>query len=66
MCDEQQPSSAYSQTSEMVIGNTTYLITTFFKENVGETVEQKLVRYVADRIACAVTKSDIGAIAAQT
>ncbi len=65
MCNEKQPSSAHSLTSEMVIGNTTYLITTSFKENIGETVEQKLVRYVADRISCAVTKSDTGAIAAQ-
>ena len=40
-----------SRTSEMVLRNTTYIITTSFSENARETIEDKLVRYVADRIS---------------
>jgi hypothetical protein len=42
--------SIRSQTSEMRIGNVTYIVNTIFNENGRETAEQKLVRYVADRI----------------
>jgi hypothetical protein len=40
-----------SRTSEMIIGNTTYIVTTSFNENARETVEQKLIRYVASCIS---------------
>ena len=39
-----------SQTSEMKFGNTTYIVTTTFKEDAKETVEEKLARLVVDRI----------------
>lgn len=52
-----------SRTSEMVIGKTTYIVTTSFTENATETVEQKLIRYVADRISSDVNKSDTSLIA---
>jgi len=39
-----------SQKSKMTIGKTTYNIMTTFSENATETVEEKFVRYVADRI----------------
>jgi hypothetical protein len=39
------------QTSEMVIGNTTYIITTHFKENARETAEDKLLRIITNRIS---------------
>ena len=54
-----------SRTSEMKIGKTTYIVTTTFKENAGETIEQKLIRYVADRIFCDVNKSAMGLTAAK-
>ena len=47
----------------MVIGKTTYIVTTSFNENARETVEQKLIRYVADRISSDVNKSAMGLIA---
>jgi len=40
-----------SQTSETKFGNTTYIVTTTFNEHARETVEQKFIHYVADRIA---------------
>jgi len=43
--------SGLSQTSEMVIGNCTYIVTTHYKENGRETAEQKLLRYVTNRIS---------------
>ena len=49
-----------SRTSEMTIGKTTYIITTTFNENACETVEQKLVRFISDRISSDVNKSDMG------
>ncbi|MDR2531568.1 MAG: transposon-encoded TnpW family protein [Oscillospiraceae bacterium] len=51
---------ARSRTSEMVIGKTKYIVTTSFNEKAGETVEQKLIRYISDRISSDVNKSDIG------
>jgi len=39
-----------SQTSEMKFGNATYIVTTTFNENARETVEQKLLQLVMDRI----------------
>ena len=52
-----------SRTSEMVLGKTTYIVTTSFNENALETVEQKLIRYVSDRVASDVNKSAMGLIA---
>jgi hypothetical protein len=40
-----------SKKSEMKIGKTTYIITTTFNENASETVEDRLVRYVSDKIS---------------
>lgn len=40
-----------SKTTEMVIGKCKYIITTHFNENGRETAEQKMLRYVSDRIA---------------
>jgi hypothetical protein len=40
----------YSQTSEMVIGSVTYIVTTHYNENGRETAEDKLRRYVANQI----------------
>jgi len=40
-----------SQTSEMKFGNTTYIVTTTFNEHARETVEQKLIQLVSDRIS---------------
>ena len=40
-----------SQTSEMKFGNTTYVVTTTFNEHARETVEQKLLQLVSDRIS---------------
>ena len=40
-----------SQTTEMIIGKCRYIVTTHFKENGRETAEQKMLRYVSDRIA---------------
>jgi hypothetical protein len=40
-----------SQKSEMQFGNTTYKITTSFNEQARETVEQKLLQLVSDRIS---------------
>ena len=39
-----------SQKSEMKFGNTTYIVTTTFNEDARETVEQKLLQLVMDRI----------------
>jgi len=41
----------YTQTSEMKIGNTTYIVNTTFNKNGRETAEQKLLRIVNRRIA---------------
>lgn len=60
---QKQQAAAQSRTSEMVIGKTTYIVTTSFTESATETVEQKLIRYVADHISSDVNKSDIGLIA---
>ena len=43
--------SGLSKTSEMVIGNCTYIVTTHYKENGRETAEDKLLRYVSARIS---------------
>ena len=40
-----------SQTSEMKFGNTTYVVTTTFNEHARETVEQKFLQLVSDRIS---------------
>ena len=40
-----------SQKSEMVIGTTTYIVNTIFKENARETAEDKLLRVVNNRIS---------------
>ena len=53
----------HSRTSQMVLGKTTFIVATSFSENACETVEQKLVRYVADRISSDLNKSNMGLIA---
>jgi len=40
-----------SKTTEMKIGKVTYIVTSFYKENGRETAEQKLQRYVTDRVS---------------
>ena len=40
-----------SQTTEMQIGKTTYIVTTTFNEHGRETVQEKFVKLVADRIS---------------
>ena len=52
-----------SRTSEMVIGKTTYIVTTSFSEAACETVEQKLIRYIAGRISSDDNQSAMGLIA---
>jgi len=54
-----------SQTSVMIIGKTTYTVTTTFNENARETVEQKLVRYIADRISRDINNINMEPIAAK-
>ena len=44
-----------------IIGNTTYIVTTHFKENARETAEQKLLRLVTDRVATEIANDKIGA-----
>jgi len=43
-----------SRTSEMKIGKVTYIVTANYKENGRETAEQKLLRYVTERVSEAV------------
>jgi len=40
-----------SRTTEMKIGKMTYIVTAHYKENARETAEQKLLRYVSERVA---------------
>jgi hypothetical protein len=40
-----------SQRSETIIGKTTYIVTTHFKEAARETAEDKMLRIITDRIA---------------
>ena len=40
-----------SQTTEMVIGRTKYIVTTHYKESGRETAEQKFLRYVSGRVS---------------
>ena len=49
MSDENKP--VRSQTSEIKFGNITYIVNTHYKENGRETAEQKLLRYVTNRIS---------------
>jgi hypothetical protein len=46
-----------SNTTEMLIGNTKYIITTHYNENGRETAEDKLLRLVAERISKDATPS---------
>ena len=50
-----------SKKTVTVIGNTTYIVTTHFKENARETAEQKLLRLVSDRVAAEIASGKIGA-----
>jgi len=54
-----------SRTSEMVIGKTTYSVTTTFNEKARETIGQMFVRYVADRISSDVKNSNLMLTAAK-
>ena len=47
-----------TQTSEMEIGNTTYIIKTHFNENARENAEQKFLRVVNNRIAYAINNPE--------
>ena len=47
-----------SKTTEMLIGNCKYIITTHFKENGRETAEQKLLRLVSDRVAAEIKSQE--------
>jgi len=40
-----------SKTEEMIINGKLYIVTTQFNENARETVEEKYLRYVSDKIA---------------
>ena len=40
-----------SRTTEMEIGNTTYIVTSTYNENARETAEQKFMRLIAGRVA---------------
>ncbi|GHU55412.1 hypothetical protein FACS1894132_11490 [Clostridia bacterium] len=40
-----------SQTTEMVVGKTKYIVTSHFKKDGRETAEQKLMRLVTERIS---------------
>ena len=48
-----------SRTSEMIIGKTTYIVTTTFSEKAHETVGEMLIRYVTDRISSDVNNSNL-------
>jgi hypothetical protein len=65
MVDENKP--IRSKTSEMKFGNTTYIVTTTFNEHARETVEQKLLQFVSDRISneinCPKTRQTSGVMA---
>ena len=39
-----------SRTTEMQIAKTTYIVTSTFNENARESVEQKLLRFIAERV----------------
>jgi len=47
----QNKKSAYSRTSEIIVGKCTYIVTTHYRENGRETAEDKLLWYVSNRIA---------------
>ena len=47
----EKPGPIRSQTTEMKLGNTTYVVTTTFNRQARETVEQKLLRLVTERIS---------------
>lgn len=51
-----------SKTTEMQIGNTTYIVTSTFKENARETAEQKLLRLIADHISTEIKSLETGLI----
>ena len=53
----QETAPIRSQTEEMKIGNTTFIVSTHFKENGRETGEQKLQRYVLECIQDGVRNS---------
>jgi len=47
-------SPVQSKTEEMVIGKNIYTVTTTFSDTARETVEQKYLRYVSDRVSAAI------------
>ena len=47
-------SPVLSKTEEMVIGKNIYTVTTTFSDTARETVEQKYLRYVSDRVSAAI------------
>lgn len=52
-----------SKTEEMVIGKNKYIVTTTFSEAARETVEQKYLRYVTDRVAAEIKNGKVEAMA---
>jgi len=47
-----------SRTSEMNIGNITYIVTTHYNKDGRETAEQKLLRLVTDRVSSELKNSE--------
>jgi dTDP-D-glucose 4,6-dehydratase len=39
-----------SKTKEYIIGGAKYIVTSIFSENAKETVEQKLIKYISERV----------------
>ena len=58
-------STVNSKVSKITIGKTTFIITTSFSEKSTETVQNKLVRYISDRIASDVKTACLGTVAAK-
>ncbi|GHV47737.1 hypothetical protein FACS189499_05760 [Clostridia bacterium] len=48
---DNQNKQILSQTEEIVIGKNKYIVTTHYKADGRETAEQKLLRYVIERIS---------------
>jgi hypothetical protein len=61
----EEKTSRSIQKSEIVIGNTTYFITTKFSDNTKDSVEEKLVKFVAEQILTGVKNTSKTPIAAQ-
>ena len=47
----EKKSPVLNKTEEMFIGKNRYIVTTTFNETARETIEQKYLRYVTDRVS---------------